>query len=196
MKTQKDDRRSQRTREALHQALFALMREKPYDAITVQDIIDRANLGRSTFYSHFVDKNDLASYSLELILSALVHGPGADAPTRPGLIATAPLFQHVRDQFPLFQMQMRGRGLDLFFERGQAYWNQKIERDMRSHLAPGQTPAVPLAVLANFVTGTWVTLLKWWLDAKMPYTPERMDDIFQQLVLPGVQAAMGRTSAG
>ncbi|HLY26237.1 MAG TPA: TetR/AcrR family transcriptional regulator, partial [Aggregatilineales bacterium] len=184
-----------RTRDALHQALFALMREKRYDAITVQDIIDRANLGRSTFYAHFVDKEDLASYSLEQILGALVHGPGASAPARPRLIATAALFEHVRDQFSLFQMQMRGRGLDLFFERGQAYWNQKIEQDMQTHLAPGQTPAVPLAVVANFVTGTWVTLLKWWLDNKMPYSPERMDEIFQELVWPGVQVALGRASA-
>ena len=192
MKTQKDDRRSQRTRQALHQALFALMRQKRYDAITVQDIIDQANVGRSTFYAHFVDKEDLASYSLEQIMEALIHGPTPGAPAEPGLIATAALFEHVRDQFPLFQMQMRGRGLDLFFERGQAYWSQKIERDLQTHLSPGQTPAVPLAVVANYVTGTWVTLLKWWLDNKMPYSPERMDEIFRQLVLPGVQAALGQ----
>ena len=192
MKNDKTDRRSQRTRETLHQALFTLLREKRYDAITVQDIIDRANLGRSTFYAHFVDKDDLASYSLELILSNLVHGPGTDAGAGPGMIATAALFRHVRDQYPLFEMQRRGRGLEVFFERGQAYWSQKIERDMQTHLTGGQMPAVPLEVLASFVTGTWVSLLKWWLDNRMPYTPERMDEIFQQLVLPGLQAALGR----
>lgn len=192
MKSQKDDRRSQRTRQALHQALFALMREKRYDAITVQDIIDQANVGRSTFYAHFVDKEDLASFSLELILGALIHNPAPGAPAGHGLIATAALFEHVRDQFPLFQMQMRGRGLELFFERGQAYWSRKIEQDLQTHLPPGQTAAVPLAVVANYVTGAWVTLLKWWLENKMPYTPERMDEIFQQLVLPGVRAALGR----
>jgi AcrR family transcriptional regulator len=196
MKNDKNDRRSQRTREALHQALFSLLREKPYDAITVQDIIDRANLGRSTFYAHFVDKDDLASYSLELILENLVHGPGTDTSAGPGLIATTALFRHVRDQYPLFEMQLRGRGLEVFLERGQAYWSQKIERDMQTHLTSGQMPAVPLEVLANFVTGTWVSLLKWWLDNRMPYTPERMDEIFQQLVLPGLRAALGRALSG
>jgi AcrR family transcriptional regulator len=189
MKTQKHDRRSQRTRQALHQALFALLREKRYDAVSVQDIIDRADVGRSTFYAHFVDKEDLASYSIEQMLDALSQHP---APAGPGLIATAALFEHVREQFPLFQTQMRGRGLELFFERGQAYWSQKIERDLQGRLPPGQSPAVPLAIVATYVTGTWVTLLKWWLDNKMPYAPERMEEIFQQLIMPGVVAALGR----
>jgi len=189
MRIQKDDRRSLRTREALHQALFALLHEKRYDAISVQDIIDRANVGRSTFYAHFVDKDDLASYSIEQMLDALVH---LSRPAGPGLIATAALFEHVRQQFTLFQMQMRDRGLELFFERGQAYWSQKIEQELQRRLPPEHEPGVPLALVANHVTGAWVNLLKWWLDNKMPYSPERMEEIFQQLVLPGVEAALGR----
>lgn len=192
MKTQKDDRRSQRTRQALHQALFALMREKRYDAITVQDIIDRANVGRSTFYAHFVDKEDLARTNIEQVLDGLIQSSAPGAPGERGLIATAALFEHVREQFPLFQMQHGGLGLELFFERSQAYWSQKIERDLQGQLPPGKLPAVPMPILAHYVTGTWVTLLKWWLDNKMPYSPQRMDEIFQQLVLPGVAAALGR----
>ena len=190
MRTQKDDRRSLRTREALHQALFALLHEKRYDAITVQDIIDRANVGRSTFYAHFVDKEDLARYSIEQMLDALVQ---FSMPAGPGLIATAALFEHVREQFTLFQMQRRDRGLELFFERGQAYWSQKIEHELRGRLPSGQKPGVPLAVVASYVTGAWVNLLRWWLDNKMPYPPQRMEEIFQQLVMPGVEGAMGRT---
>ena len=192
MKTHNDDRRSQRTREALHQALFALMREKRYDAITVQDLIDRANVGRSTFYAHFVDKEDLASYSMEQMLDALIQSPAPGATNGHGLISTTALFEHVREQYSLFQMLVHGRGLELFFEHGQAYWSQKIERHLQAQLPPGQTPAVPMAILANYVTGTWVTLLKWWLDNKLPYSPQRMDEIFQQLVLPGVWTALGR----
>jgi AcrR family transcriptional regulator len=190
MKTQKDDRRSQRTRQALHQALFALVREKRYETITVQDIIDRANVGRSTFYAHFVDKEDLASYGMEEMLDDLAKH---SAPAGPGLIATRVLFEHVRQQFPLFQMQMRDRGLELFFERGHAFWSKKIEQDLQARLPPGQTPAVPPAIVASYVTGAWVTLLKWWLDNKMPYTPERMEEIFQHLVMPGVEAALGKS---
>jgi len=97
----------------------------------------------------------------------------------------------VREQFPLFEMQMRGRGLEMFFERGHAYWSQKIERDLQARLAPGQTPTVPPALVANYVTGAWVNLLKWWLANKMPYPPERMEEIFQQMVMPGVREVIG-----
>ena len=53
------DRRIQKTKSLLHEALGSLIREKPYDAIVVQEILDRANVGRSTFYMHFSDKDDL-----------------------------------------------------------------------------------------------------------------------------------------
>src|SRR4051794_4639849 len=59
MKEKKIDRRVGRTRQLLSEALLALIQEKGFDAVTVQDVIDRANVGRSTFYSHFVDKEDL-----------------------------------------------------------------------------------------------------------------------------------------
>src|SRR6266705_7027751 len=58
-KMRKEDRRVRRTRESLHDALISLALEKNYDSITVQEILDRADVGRSTFYVHFSDKNEL-----------------------------------------------------------------------------------------------------------------------------------------
>jgi AcrR family transcriptional regulator len=131
MKSQKDDRRSRRTRELLHQALFTLMREKHYDSITVQDIIDRANVGRSTFYAHFVDKDDLAVNSLEQVLDALSQRPDPGEDGNRGIISTVALLQHVQEQYPLFQTLVRGRIMELFFEKGQAYWSKKVEAYLR-----------------------------------------------------------------
>jgi len=59
------DRRVRRTRTAILRALISLMREKGYDAVTVTDIIDRADVGRSTFYTHFTDKSDVLDESLD-----------------------------------------------------------------------------------------------------------------------------------
>jgi hypothetical protein len=101
----------------------------------------------------------------------------------------------VQEQYPLFQTLVRGRGLEVFFEKGQAYWSKKIERDLRAHLPDRQTPSVPLPIVANYVAGALATLLKWWLDNKVPHSPERMDEIFQQLVRPGVRAALGKASS-
>ena len=68
------DRRVQRTRTLLTRALMELIVEKGYQAITVQDIIDRANLGRSTFYAHFLDKEDLLMSGLEEVVHQLIQG--------------------------------------------------------------------------------------------------------------------------
>src|SRR5215471_7724311 len=77
------DRRIQRTRDVLHQALISLMIEKGYEVITVQDIIDRANVGRSTFYAHYVGKQDLLLSGLKnLSKNLLAHQRAALAQKR------------------------------------------------------------------------------------------------------------------
>src|SRR5881396_3995668 len=94
------DRRIQRTREVLHEALISLMIEKGYEAITVQDIIDRANVGRSTFYAHYVGKQDLLMSGLKnLSRHLLEHQRAALALKRSfpekGFGFSLALFEHV-----------------------------------------------------------------------------------------------------
>jgi hypothetical protein len=74
----------------------------------------------------------------------------------------------------------------LLFKKGQTYLSRNIEQQLVS-LAPQHDLSVPLSILSNYLAGTLLTLLKWWLDNNMPYTPQRMDEIFQQLVMPGVR---------
>ncbi|MEJ2354006.1 MAG: TetR/AcrR family transcriptional regulator, partial [Anaerolineales bacterium] len=74
MKKERVDRRVQRTRQLLNDALMSLIVEKGYDSITVQNIIDRANLGRSTFYAHYQDKDDLLLSGIEDVVHSLVRG--------------------------------------------------------------------------------------------------------------------------
>jgi hypothetical protein len=83
---------------------------------------------------------------------------------------------------------VRGRGLELFFEKGQEYWSQKLTTDLKGRIPPGRQPDVPIPVLAQFFAGTFVTMLRWWLDNKMPYSPKEMDEMIQQLVTPTLQS--------
>lgn len=184
----KTDRRSQRTQNSLHEALMLLMQEKRYDDITVQDIIDRANVGRSTFYAHYQDKEDLMTSGLMRlmqILSEMAAEPSVTGEER--LLPTRELFEHVQENQNLFRGMVRGRGLELFFEKGQEFWIQKITTDLQARLPKGKQPTVPIPIISQFVAGTFVTILRWWLDNKMPYSPKEMDGMLQRLIQPAVQ---------
>jgi AcrR family transcriptional regulator len=187
-----DDRRSQRTRRLLHKALTELMQEKRYDKISVQDIIDRADVGRSTFYAHFQDKEELAVSGLEDMLDQLVnnldaHPAGEHAPILPTLV----LFNHVYEKQDMFKALTKGHAMDLFLEQGQEYWTRRMSADLQARLPQGFQPKIPIPVLATYIAGSLVTLLKWWLDNKMPYSPKTMQEMADQLLLPGLLAGLG-----
>ena len=191
MKHEKTDRRSQRTRDLLDQAIFALMAEKRYESITVQDIIDRANVGRATFYAHFQDKEDLAISSLERMLDGMAQQIDAqDSDER--WLPLRELLQHIQEQQVIFQGLVRGRGLDVFVERSQFYFARSIEKRLQTQLPKGSKPAIPLALTANYMAGAVVALLKWWLDNKLPYSPVKMDEMCQQLLQANAAAALAR----
>jgi len=192
MRNTKADRRSQRTRQLLHTALIELMLERRYDEITVQDIIDRANVGRSTFYAHYLDKEDLLVSGFTQVLDALrqhieQHQQG-DWRTPPGL---AFFFQHVQTHHQLYKALVRGGGIELLYKKGHERLRQNIEQHLVALVPAGQTQAAPPALVADYMAGAILTMLRWWLDNGMPYPPEQMDAMFQQLVLPGVQATLG-----
>src|SRR5215472_17303062 len=96
MKTQKTHRRSERTRRLIGEALVALLLEKRYEDITVQDILDQADVGRSTFYAHYYDKEDLLTSEIERVIDVLSQHM-EQAPSAPtAMIPSLGLFQHVQ----------------------------------------------------------------------------------------------------
>jgi AcrR family transcriptional regulator len=186
------DRRVRRTRRALHDALLAMMIEKGYDAVTVQDIIDRADVGRSTFYSHFTDKADLLQQGCDN-LRALLDQPGPTGPTNPGrpFRFSLPMFQHAQEQRRLVEALAGRRGGPILeqLERVLA----EIVRDELARLTDRRrNPVVPTDATVRFVVGAYLAVLNWWLADPDGYPPERADEVFQTLVAPGVRAALGQ----
>ncbi len=192
MKPVEKDRRVRRTRQLLQDALIALMLEKPYHAVSVQDILDRADVGRSTFYAHYRDKDDLLLSGFDRLLESLGRhmdtgeGHGADR----SFFSALELFQHVQENHWLYKALVWGQGVDLLFKHGQKALSERIERHLESQSAGQESISVPLPVLSSFLAGSLITLLQWWLDNRMPYPPERMAEIYQQLVFPGVKDAL------
>src|SRR3954464_2396083 len=113
-----NDRRSQRTRALLNQSLLELMMEKRYDKITVQDIIDRANVGRSTFYAHFYDKEDLLISQFEQVLDFFIQNLERDESTVAPSMNVVGFFRHVQEFPPGYDSMVWGRGIELLYRQG------------------------------------------------------------------------------
>ena len=183
----KNDRRSQRTRQALGDALVDLMMKKGYDAISVKDIIDHANVGRSTFYAHFADKDELFVSQLDRVVDLLSRDTEQEQPDGNPYFPSLGLFRHVGQQWRLYKILTWDSGVDLLTSHLHDALSEKIAVRLA---ASGQAYELPVPSMAAFLSGSFLTLLKWWLDNKMIYSPEQMDDIFQKLALPGIADAV------
>ena len=193
MKQQKADRRSQRTDRLVSSAFAELLGEKPYDEILVQDILERAGIGRTTFYAHFFDKKDVLDTLTEQIVSMFTHQI-AYPTTRQRVVPSLELFEHIyQSPHQQFRALMRSRAGEPLWEALQTALCRAIEPALVTLCAEKRAPPIPLPVVSHYLAGTFLTLLKWWVAADMPYPPEQMETIFQQLALPGVWALLQET---
>lgn len=194
MNPERPDRRVTRTRRALHEALIGLILEKGYDAITVGDIVDRADVGRSTFYAHFVDKDALllAGFSdLPTLWAEESRGSGAESGAIPFTFSLK-MFRHADEERRLFRALVGQRSGALVQDQLDRVLSDLVRADLeRLHAA---SDAYTLDVAVRFVVSAYVGLLTWWLDHPTPATPEEMDQAFRALVLPGVAGFLGTAS--
>jgi AcrR family transcriptional regulator len=191
MKNTKQDRRSQRTRHLLTAALTELMLEKQFDTITVQDILERANVGRSTFYGHYTCKDDLLFSSIGQMLHSFDQHPTGNANSATKLLPSLELFRHVQEYKRLYKALVWGRGIDLIHKNFQGQLSRLVEHNLTLLYQGNDPPDVPLSALANFVAGSFLTMLQWWVDSNIAYSPEQIDEMFQQMIQPGVRSILG-----
>lgn len=191
----KTDRRVQRTRELLQQALIDLIRARGYEAITIQDIVDRANVGRTTFYLHYRSKDDLFMGCHEQVVSAFHFGPrtphsreellSPDVP--PGITAA---YRHLGDVrarlYPIFQ----GKDSLLILRQLRDWSARDIEARLRAAFADADS-TIPLDVLANYLAGAQIGLVHWWLKQRHPHTPETIAHTFHRLQRAAIRDAFG-----
>jgi AcrR family transcriptional regulator len=189
--------------------MMELLLEKRFDAITVQDLLDRAGIGRSTFYAHYFDKDDvlaqIAEQMLETFRMRVVQETAQKAARQTGDAGTAEhvghaagqailpsleIFRHVQQQYPQLHALVRGHAGEVLWETGQTLLCQNIERTLTSTYTQATARSVPVEVAAQYLAGAFLNLLTWWLRAEMPYTADQMDSFFQQLALPGVWATV------
>lgn len=194
--TKKPDRRIQRTRQLLQESIISLILDKGYRKITVQDIIDRANVGRSTFYSHFRDKEDLLISSFEeLALDLHRHIPPATSNdlNQEHLIHSLAFFAHAHNNREVYMALIESGGSDKLLQLTQEY----IQDHIKAHLDqfPTIDKEIPLPVITNFLAGSLLTMIIWWLEQKIPYTSQEMDVMFNALAMPGIRSMMYQSKA-
>lgn len=185
------DRRIQKTQDLLRGALVSLIGEKSYDSIVVKEILDRANVGRSTFYMHFRDKDDLLVSGIHDMLRP-VQTPTLSSGKRHERILwfSLPVFE--------YHYQHRHAGGDRIGTRGRAILHghlRKVLADIIADVVSKDFRAerkfarrIPAELLSEYVASTFVLVLNWWLEKKMPLPPKEINDIFRRLTLPTVTA--------
>jgi AcrR family transcriptional regulator len=183
------DRRVRRTRRLLQDALVALIIERGYERVTVQEVLDRADVGRSTFYAHFRDKDALFGScfddlrdSLQRELDAMTPGLPPRDPRRP----VGVIFEHAYRNRPVYQAVCGRRG-DNMISR---HLHDLIGGLLREHLSAVGT-RLPAEVVAEYHASALLGVLVWWVRQDFPYGPVEMAAMAQELTAAGVMATVG-----
>lgn len=193
MNHKKTDRRVGRTRKLIQDALIPLILEKGYQKVTVQDIIDRANVGRSTFYAHFKDKEDLFESgftSLAHELQVHVHLPAIDDDNKLHLVHSIDFFRHADENRALYKALVEGGGREVLVRIARDHMEKQIEAHLETFPLNETAPPIPLPILTNYLASTLHSLISYWLEKDLPYTAEELDEMFCTLTMPGIEKLM------
>lgn len=178
---ERQDRRVRRTKQRLHTALMSLIVEQGYDKTTVQDLIDRADVGRSTFYAHYETKDDLLVSGLDRLTSDIQLHMTDDPSAAEAILPSLGIFRHVAGQRGLFKALIGSRGIDLVHRASLDALTERARSAIDRRSAAGEQTDIPPDVRAAFVAGSLLALLVWWLDNDMPHPPEHMAAMFELL---------------
>ncbi|EHR71561.1 transcriptional regulator [Burkholderiales bacterium JOSHI_001] len=180
-KSPRTDRRVLRTREALRGALLGLMVERGWDAIDIQSLCERANIGRSTFYLHFPNKEELLKGSFGDLRTALRDQAKQTAPESPDQLAfVGGLIEHVHQQQLVFRAMLGRRSGHYVQDRFRELLVDLVEEER----PVGARRSWHAHAVSNYLGGALFQLLTWWLGASRPQRPQEIEALFHELSRP------------
>lgn len=192
------DRRVQRTQKLLHRALMSLILEKKYESITVQEILDRADVGRSTFYVHFRDKDELLFSGfqyLQSFLESVQYGSGAAVgkPYERIIGFSLTMFEHAQE-YRRVNRALLGSSAEAVVRRQiHSVLTGIVRRELQLEWHKPKRDGGPVSpeLLSYFLVSTFVSVLTWWLNSKNPVSPKEIDAAYRHLVLPCLASIFG-----
>jgi AcrR family transcriptional regulator len=185
----KADARVKRTRAQLGNAFLDLIMEKPINDVTVQDVLDRSGVGRSTFYLHYRDKDDLLLSQLEMFCEMMSNALSLKKDKSWRVMPVAELFEHIGNQNKLYRVLSDSGHLNDFFDLAEGHFARGIERRLAESGRLNHLPRRELAARSAALSGSLLSLLRWWLDRGEKETPAEMDKLFHQQVWSGLGAS-------
>jgi AcrR family transcriptional regulator len=200
----KTDRRILRSKKALRDALVELIQEKGYDAVSVEEITQRANVGRATFYLHYKDKEELLLEEFIEIaqdrVQALSEIPISVWETNDNpverfaesqpIMPLQKVFEHAAENAGLYRVLLRGESSPRLADQIRRIIAASINDIAEAARQKDPTPVkleVPIDLLAAYFSGALLSSLSWWLSEKTPPSPSEMTRMFQHMFFPGIR---------
>jgi AcrR family transcriptional regulator len=206
------DRRVQKTRKLLQDALIELVSEKGYESITIKEILDKANVGRSTFYAHFQDKDQLLhsilarldelfeQHKIQFLELAKKRGSFKSMEQLLALSPTLSLFQFVGQNHRFFKAMLGNQGYGIFAKPVYDYVFAHVhgiftgsDDEVMAHLhepfkkfvLSKKYSSLESEIAAHYFVSALMGILVWWVEKNMPCTAEEIDRLFRELAMPG-----------
>lgn len=184
------DRRMQKTRAGIFDAFNRLLSRKSYSKITIQEIIDEANIGRSTFYAHFETKDDLLKATCQNLFDHIFSDDLQAEETHDFSLSKGQsnsLLTHI-----LYHLKDDEKNLGGVFasENSDLFWNyikQQFARFTKNYILNFKTEKsshIPDELLNSHIAGSFIELVKWWMENSMKESPEELEKYFEMLVYP------------
>ncbi len=192
--TNKTDRRVERTQQLLREALLSLVVEKGFETLTVQEIIDRANVGRATFYTHFDNKEDLLVSGFD-DLRATLKDRQRQALARADSVAdrvfafSHDMFEHANDHRSVYRVMVGKQSGAVVEQVLHKILLDLIREDIRATVPRALGP-IATETLAQFLAGGLFGVLIWWLRSKQRLPVEEVNTLFRKLAVPALEAAL------
>lgn len=183
------DRRVQRTQELLLDALRRLLMEQGYERLTIQEILDRAGVGRATFYAHYASKDDLMASSIGRLQSSLRTAGQRSGRAKLGF--SLPFFAHLAGHRAIYATTVGKEGEVTVERLIRGMLRTLIRDEVTSRARPTEVESLTI----EFIVGALWSSIVWWMDSGCTLPPAEIDAHFRQLVLPALDAQRHATRA-
>jgi AcrR family transcriptional regulator len=186
-----------RSRQLLRQALWKLIPEMGYGAITIQDIADRATLNRTTFYLHYRDKADLLYQGIADVFDELTSrhplpvSMGEKLSMEETKVAITHDFEHFAENYEFYQAMLGRHGVWGFFFQLQEYIYDLTAHHLEAALGELPSGPIPTDFVLNSIAAAYIGVIRWWIKYEMPYSPEEMAGRMVWIYSYGVYKALG-----